>query len=450
MGDMTTGSPLKLIVHFTIPLLVGNIFQQLYSLVDTVIVGRTLGLSALGAIGAVGSLTFFVQGFILGIASGLSLILAQRFGTRNEERIHSSFVASVWIALAMVTILTVTSILFANPLLTAMNIPPELFSDSKDFFVTTMLGLAGLMFFSLLVNSLRSMGNTHQLLLFTVLSQIFNIAFDFLFILVIPLGVRGVALATILSQLIVGILCQNYLSRKVPLFKLNRNDLKMDKRELNLHLNISFPIGMQSSIISIGSIVLQLKLNGLGAAAVEGHAIGAKIENMATMPLVSFGVATATYAAQNFGAGNTERIWKGVRASSTISLIYSVIVGSLLFFFGKDLAIALFNAENGESIAYIERYFKMTSLLYVVLSLLFVFRYTLQGMGKAVAPTIAGFMEMIMRMFVPLLFTGLLGFPAIVLSHPLAWIGSVVILTYAIWLVREEDRSSRIKRFITS
>lgn len=450
MADMTTGNPLKLIIRFTIPLLLGNIVSQLYSLIDTVIVGRTLGLGALGAIGAVTGLVAFVQGFILGVASGLSLILAQRFGTRNDERIHSSFVASIWISLAFVAVLTAASMGVADFILKAINIPEAFYADGHRYFITVMLGLAVLMYYSILVNALRSMGSTTQLLFFITLSQVLNIAFDFLFILVIPMGVMGVAVATILSQFISGLLCQLYLMKKVAVFRLNRHDFKLDKREIKLHLNISLPIGIQSSIISIGSIILQLKLNGLGTMAVEGHAIGAKIESMTTMPLVSFGVATATYAAQNYGAGQIDRIWQGVKTSTIISLTYSLLVGGSLFFFGKHLAVALFNAENGDSLAYVDRYFKATALFYLVLSILFVFRYTLQGMGKSIAPTIAGFMEMIMRIVIPLSLTGLLGFQAIIFSHPMAWIGSTAALVYALWLVKRNDRSSKFKRFMTS
>lgn len=450
MKDMTVGSPWKLLIRFTIPLLMGNLFQVLYSLIDTIVIGRALGMNALGAIGAVTSLTFFVQGFILGISSGLSLILAQRFGTRDEERIRSSFVTGIWIALTMVILLTIISITFADPLLRAMNIPPGLFDDSKAYFTTAMFGLAGLMLFSLFTNVLRSMGDTNHLLIYTVLSQLLNIILDLLFVLIIPLGVRGVALATILSQIIVGFICQNYISRKIPLFKLAKHELKTDKREVRLHLNISLPIAFQSSIISVGLIVLQFKLNGLGASAVEGHAIGARIESMAVMPLVSFGVAMATFAAQNFGAGKMDRIWQGVRVSAIISVFYSIVVGGLLVFFGKDIAIWLFGANEGKSLEFIDRYFKMTASVYVLIALLLVFRYTLQGMGKSVAPTLAGFMEMGIRMAFPLFLTGLIGFPAIVLSHPMAWAGSLTILSVALWFVRKEDHSTKFKRFITS
>lgn len=447
---MTTGKPLRLIIRFVLPLLMGNIFQSLYSLVDTVIVGRSLGVSALGAIGAVASLMFFMQGFVLGVASGLSIVLAQRYGAKDEERIRSSFVTSIWISLVIVMPLMLISILFTDRFLLGMHIPAALFADGKAYFVTAMIGMAALMYFNLTCNVLRSIGDTRHLLAFTVLSQLLNILFDILFILVIPLGVVGVALATALSQMIVAIIAQNYLSKKVPLFHLQKEDLQMDKREMLLHFKVSLPIGYQNAIISIGSLILQFKLNGLGAAAVEGHSIGQKIEMMATMPLVTFGVAIATFVAQNHGAKQPDRIWEGIRKLSALAISYSAVIGGLLFFFGEDLAFGLFGTANSESIAYIDRYFKLTSPFYSILSLVFVLRYGLQGMGKAVAPTLAGLMEMIMRTLIPLLFAGSLGFSAIAFSHPLAWIGATLVLIIPLGFMRREDYSGRLKQFITS
>lgn len=447
---MTTGKPLRLIIRFILPLLMGNIFQSLYSLSDTIIVGRTLGMSSLGAIGAVSSLMFFVQGFVLGVSSGLSILLAQRFGAKNEERIRSSFASSIMISLMIVLPLMLISILFVDLFLLGMHIPVELFAEGKAYFVSAMIGLAALMYFNLMCNVLRSIGDTRHLLVFTVLSQLLNILFDFLFILVIPLGVIGVALATGLSQLLVAIIAQHYLVKTVPLFHLKKEDFRVGWKEMRVHFQISLPIGYQNSIISVGSLILQFKLNGLGAAAVEGHSIGQKIEMMATLPLVTFGIAIATFVAQNYGAKKTERIWEGIRTLSILAVSYSTVTGGLLYFFGEDLAFWLFGTANNDSVAYIDRYFKLTTPFYSILSLVFVLRYGLQGMGKAVAPTLAGFMEMIMRTLVPLTFAGSIGFSAIAFSHPLAWIGATLILIVPIGFMRNEDRSTRLKQFLTS
>lgn len=450
MIDMTTGKPVILLIKFTIPLIFGNIFQQFYSLIDTVIVGRTLGMSALGAIGAVTSLTFFLQGFMQGIASGLSLVLAQRLGTKNPERIRSSFISGLLLSALIVVLVSVSSFIFSDFLLSLMQIPTALYAESKSYFIFSIIGLAAMMLFHLMVNSLRSLGSTRQLLYFMVLSQILNIIFDYLFVIVLPLGVKGVALAIMISQLIVGIICYVYIIRKISYLAIRKQSIKLEKREVMLHLKMSLPIGVQSAIITIGAIILQLMLNTLGTAPVEAHAIGQRIEGMVVMPLLSIGIAIATFAAQNAGAGLMSRVWQGIRLSMIIALSYSFAIGLLLFFFGATLSKTLFGAENPETLLYIERYLQFTTPFYMVLSILFVIRYTLQGIGKAVAPTLAGIMETVIRIIIPLSLTGLFGYSGIVMSHPVAWIGSTAILCYAFWLVKQNDVGSQFKRFMTS
>lgn len=448
MTDMTIGKPLTLLIKFTIPLIIGNLFQQLYSLVDTIIVGRTLGLSALGAIGAVGSLTFFLQGFLQGIASGLSLVLAQRLGTKDAGRIRSSFVASLFLSLIFVLVISILGLIYSDFLLGIMQIPAALYPDSRKYFVFSIIGLTGMMLFHVMINSLRSLGSTRQLLYYMILSQVLNIIFDFIFVIVLPLGVAGVALAMALSQALVGIICYIYLSQKISYFRIKKEDLLFEVKEMALHAKLSLPIGIQSAIITTGAIILQLMLNTLGSSPVEAHAIGQRIESMVVMPLISFGVAMATFAAQNAGAGLMERVWQGIRGSLVISLSYSLIVGLLLFFYGTDLSQLLFGADNPETLEYIQRYLQFTTPFYTVLSILFIVRYTLQGLGKVVAPTLAGLMEMIMRVLIPVSLTGIMGFSGIVLSHPLAWIGSTVILVYAVYLVKKNDVRSQFKRFM--
>lgn len=446
MIDMTTGKPVILLIKFTIPLIFGNIFQQFYSLIDTVIVGRTLGMSALGAIGAVTSLTFFLQGFMQGIASGLSLVLAQRLGTKDPERIRSSFISGLLLSALIVVLVSVSSFIFSDFLLSLMQIPTALYVESKSYFIFSIIGLAAMMLFHLMVNSLRSLGSTRQLLYFMVLSQILNIIFDYLFVIVLPLGVKGVALAIMISQLIVGIICYVYIIRKISYLAIRKQSIKLEKREVMLHLKMSLPIGVQSAIITIGAIILQLMLNTLGTAPVEAHAIGQRIEGMVVMPLLSIGIAIATFAAQNAGAGLMSRVWQGIRVSMIIALSYSFAIGLLLFFFGATLSKTLFGAENPETLLYIERYLQFTTPFYMVLSILFVIRYTLQGIGKAVAPTLAGIMETVIRIIIPLSLTGLFGYSGIVMSHPVAWIGSTAILCYAFWLVKQNDVGSQFKR----
>lgn len=450
MIDMTSGKPLTLLIRFTIPLILGNLFQQLYSLVDTMIIGRNLGVGALGAIGAVTSLTFFLQGFMQGVASGLSLVLAQRLGTKDAGRIRSSFIASLLLSLVIVLAVSVLGFLFSDVLLAMMQIPAAFYPESKDYFIYSIIGLTGMMLFSVMMNSLRSLGSTKQLLYFMILSQVLNIMFDFLFVVILPFGVKGVASAMFFSQTIVGLVCYLYLSREISYFKVRKEDFVFDRREMNLHMKLSVPIGIQSAIISVGAIVLQLMLNTLGSSPVEAHAIGQRMEMMVVMPLISFGVAMATFAAQNAGAGLMERVWQGIKGSLIISVSYSFVMSIILFFYGAKLSQLLFGADNPETFAYIGRYLQLTSPFYMVLSVLFVVRYTLQGIGKTIAPTLAGITEMLVRVIIPIALTRFAGFSGIVSSHAVAWIGSTVVLVYALSLVKKNDVGSRFKRFMVS
>lgn len=446
MKDMTIGSPFKHVIYFTIPLLLGNFAQQLYTLADTVIVGRTLGTSALGSIGAVVSLIFFIQGFAIGVGSGLSIVLAQRFGSKNEQRIHDSYVTSIGISFVFSVVISIVSILLSDTLLTALKIPQPLYSDSKAYFTTAMFGLIIVMGFHLFSNVMRAMGSTKTLLWYSVLSYALNFLLDVILIVVFSFGVVGVAIATMLSQLIVSVLIFRHLSKRYPVLKLNKNDWKLKGDELRLHLTISVPIGLQNSIISIGNIVLQFKLNELTLGNIEAHAIATRLEGMVTAPMMTIGVATATFVAQNYGAGLTDRIWQGIRTSLILSVTYGFFMGGLVYFKGSTIVAWLVGATNEATTNSIEAYFKMTALFYVFLAVLFVLRYSLQGMGRTIAPTISGLVEMGIRSFVPLIFVGTFGFPAIAYSHPLAWFSTMTILLISTYLFMKNDRNKWWKR----
>lgn len=440
MKDMTVGSPFKHVLYFTIPLLIGNVAQQLYTLADTMIVGRTLGTGALGAIGAVASLIYFIQGFVTGMGSGLSIVLAQRFGSKNEARIHASYITSMWIAFVVVTLFSVVGILLADRLLLTMNIPPELYDNSKAYFLMTMIGLNVMVGFFLLSNVMRAMGSTTPLLFFTILSHVLNFLLDIILIRVFSFGVIGVAIATIISQLTVSIVMFRYLSSRYPVLKLNKSDWRLRTEELRDHITISFPIGLQNAIISIGNIILQIKLNELTLENIEGHAIATRLEGMVTAPLLTIGMATATFVAQNYGAGKLDRIWQGIRTSLGISLVYSSLVGGFMYFKGSEAAKWLVGASNAGTLESIDNYYKMTAFFYGFLAILFVLRFSLQGMGRTVAPTVSGILEMGIRSFVPLVFVGSIGFPAIAYSHPLSWGSTAIIMATAILLIAKEER----------
>lgn len=308
---MTSGNPAKLIVMFTIPLLIGNIFQQLYSMADTLIVGRTIGVHALAAVGCTGSISFLILGFAMGVSSGLSIITAQKFGASDERGVRRSVVTGALISLAVTVILTAISVPLARQILQWMRTPEEIIDDAYKYIVVILMGIIASMLFNFLSNIIRALGDSRTPLFFLIIACIVNIILDFTFILLLKMGVAGAAWATIFSQLLSAFMCLLYIRKNLPILHLSREDWEVSWIDFKQHLRIALPMGFQMSIIAIGAVVLQFVLNGLGAVAVAAFSAAQKIDQIANQPMNSFGMTMATYAAQNYGAGKIDRIKKG-------------------------------------------------------------------------------------------------------------------------------------------
>lgn len=429
--DMTTGSPVKLILLFTLPLLIGNLFQQLYSMADTFIMGRTLGVNALAAVGCTGSLTFFILGFAQGLTSGFSIVMAQRFGARDMEGVRRSFAASIVLSAAVTVFLTLISVFGARGLLILLHTPAEIIEDAYWYIVIIFGGIGASMLFNLLSNVLRALGDSRTPLIFLVIACILNIGLDFLLILAFGMGVAGAAVATVAAQLFAGLLCILYIVKGFPALHLSRKDFQLTGSEYGVHLRIGLPMGFQSSIIAIGALILQFTLNNLGALSVAAYTAAQKVDNIATMPMMSFGMTMATYAGQNYGAGNMERIKKGVTQCAVISVTFSIVMGLVNIFFGHILA-GFFVSGQPEVIEQARIYLIINGSTYFILALLFIFRYTLQGLGQSLVPTVAGIMELVMRSFAAVILAGIWGFAGACVANPLAWLGSCVPLTIAL------------------
>ncbi|MCR1839424.1 MATE family efflux transporter [Murimonas intestini] len=429
--NLTTGQPAKLIVLFTIPLLIGNLFQQFYSMADTLIVGRTIGVNALAAVGCTGSITFFILGFAQGLSSGLSIITAQRFGAQDEEGIRRSAAASIMISLCVTIILTALAIPLTMPLLRMLQTPEEIIGDAYQYLVIIFIGTGACVLFNLLSNLVRALGDSRTPLYFLVIACVLNIGLDFLCILGFNMGVAGAACATILAQLVSGILCIVYIKKKLPLLWLTRDDFRIRRWEIAVHLKVGLPMAFQTSIIAIGSLILQFALNGLGAVSVAAYTAAQKIDMLATLPMSSFGTTMATYAAQNYGAQKYARIRKGVFQCAVISVSFAVAMGLVNTFAGYQLVEIFVGGGQKQVLSLAEVYLRVNGSMYFVLSLLFIFRFTLQGLGKGLVPTIAGIMELVMRAFAAVVLAGAFGFAGACWANPLAWLGACVPLAIA-------------------
>lgn len=440
--SMTEGGPARLILLFTLPLLGGNLFQQLYNMMDTLIVGRTLGVNALAAVGCTGSIMFLIIGFVQGLTSGMSIVTARYFGAQDMDDVRRSFAANIVLGAGITIVLTAVSVPFARPILRAMHTPASIIDDAYAYIVIIYAGVFAAMVFNVLSNVLRALGDSRTPLLFLIIASLLNIALDLAFILLAGIGVAGAALATVLAQTVSGALCVIYIKKRFPILHVKREDFHVRAGFLWQHARIGLPMGFQASIIGIGVIILQVVLNGQGETSVAAYTAAQKIEQLICSPLSSFGLTMATYGAQNYGAGKISRIRTGVRRCAAMSLGYTVIIMCIATFAGGAL-VSLFVQDSPDVIALAQQYLFITSLFYAPLSVLYILRYTLQGLGQGIVPTIAGMMELIMRAAGCMLLAAPWGFGGISLAYALAWPGSMTPLIIAYVFTMRRLRCAR-------
>ena len=433
--NMTEGEPARLIFFFALPLVAGNMMQQLYAFIDTLIVGRFLGVNALAAVGCTGSLMFLTLGFIMGFCTGVTIYTGQRFGAGDHAGVRQSAAACILLGVAVVLTLTAIVLPLTGTLLVLMETPPEIMDGAYDFISIVFAGLVIFLLLYLQNCLIRALGDSKMPTILLAVTLGINIALEPVAILVLGWGIPGAAGATVFSQGIGALLFWIYIRSRVPALHTRWADWKPDCAVLMAHLRMGLPMAFQSSVIAIGAIILQVALNNLGALPVAAYAATQKIDAVAVMPMLSFGYAMAAYTAQNYGAQKYERIRMGVRACLKMSMAFAVGIGILLIAFGTfflELFVGADAAGAEEVIAYGHTYLVVTGSTYTILALLLVYRNVLQGLGQSVVPTIAGVMELIMRAGAALLLCAPLGFLGACLANPLAWIGAAipVVLAY--------------------
>ena len=427
--NMTEGNPARLIFFFALPLVAGNMMQQLYAFVDTLIVGRFLGVNALAAVGCTGSLMFLTLGFIMGFCTGVTIYTGQRFGAGDAQGVRRS--AAACVVLGILAVLTLTAIILplTRSLLLLMETPAEIIDGAQDFISIVFAGLTIFLLLYLQNCLIRSLGDSTTPTIFLAVTLAINVALEPVAILVLGWGIPGAALATVFSQAIGAVLFFVYIWRRVPALHTRWTDWKPDRAVLMAHLRMGLPMAFQASVIAFGAIILQVALNNLGTISVAAYAATQKIDAVAVMPMLSFGYALAAYTAQNYGAQKYERIRMGVRACLKMSMAFAVGIGALLIAFGSHVLALFVGADAAgaeEVIAYGETFLLVNGSTYVILALLLVYRNVLQGLGQSVIPTIAGAMELLMRAAAAIFLCTYLGFFGACLANPLAWIGAAV------------------------
>lgn len=448
--DMTVGSPTRLILFFSIPLLIGNIFQQLYNMVDTIIVGRCIDENALAAVGLTGPMSFLVIGFVMGLSSGFAVLVAQRFGAKDEEGMRHCVGILIILAVTVTVAVTLLAVIFTRPLLRAINTPKELFEQSYQYIVTIFTGIFATVFYNVLACILRALGDSRTPLYFLMVSSVLNIGLDFLFIVNFGLGVMGAALATVLSQAVSGVCCFLYIARRYPVLRLSKKDFRWDFKLAAKHMGIGLPMAFQFSITAIGVIVLQGAINLFGESKIAAYAAASKVEQLVSQPAGTFGVTMANFSGQNLGAGRVDRVRKGVRQASVLTLCFAVFGMIILLTCGEPLTRLFIKEDAGmvdEIIQASMHYLRICAAFFPFLFMIFIYRNAMQGIGHSFMPLMGGVVELVVRCAAALVLPGLLGFTGVCLAGPLAWLSAAVLLCISYFVViRQVERQYGGKR----
>lgn len=429
--DMTVGKPASVIINFTIPILVGNIFQQFYNMADAIIVGRCVGNRALAAVGSTGTFMFLIYGLVTGMTVGFTVSTAQRFGAGDMDGMRKSVASAIKLAAIVTALMTAVTMIFMRPMLRLMNTPSDIFDDAYSYIMIICAGIAAQVFYNMLSAILRALGNSKTPLYFLILSALLNIGLDLVFIKVFGMGAAGAAYATVISQLIAGIASFIYIITKVPLLHLKKEDWAYDRVLVGNQLKVGFPMALQYSITAIGTTMVQAALNKLGSTAVASYTAAGKIEQIAGQAYVAIGTTMATYCAQNRGAGRIDRIKEGFKSATCMGFIYSIIAGALIFFFGKYMTYLFVSEDISEVIGYVDTYLRCISLFFIPLTIVNVHRNGIQGMGFGVLPMMAGVAELIGRGVASVVAAHYRSYIGICMGGPAAWVLAAALL---IWM----------------
>lgn len=431
--DLTKGEPLKLILLFSIPLLIGNIFQQLYNIADLVIVGRLLGVEAFAAIGATAPLFFLIMFVIIGLTNGFAVVTGQRYGAKDIDGVKNSVVISTILSIAVTFIFSFVCSILMVPILHWMNIPQNIYYNAFWYIEVIVIGLIATTIYNLLASIIRALGDSKTPLYFLIVASVFNVVFALVFIKIFHLGVPGSAFAVVLSQGFSAILCLLFIKYKFPILHLKKTDwlIKFDEKFYNSayeHLRVGIPMALQFSIIGVGIIIIQSVCNTFGSNVIAAVTAALRIEQIATLPMMSFGVALASYVAQNFGARKFKRIRLGVIKTSTINVILSISMALVMRFWGTDIIREFIGSATCEIINIAHQYLLISTIFYFFLAQIFIYRNALQGMGETFFPLVACVAELVMRAFAAIYLAMKFGYIGIFYSGPIAWISASTIL----------------------
>ena len=439
---MTTGNPLKNILIFAIPIMMSGLIQQGYNVADTYIAGRFISANALASIGSVGPMSSLLMGFCMGVTGGFAIPIAQAFGAGDKKRTNHYAGNAISLTIIISLVIMSLSLFLVKPILTLLGTPQEIFYDARLYVSIIYAGAIFTTLYNVMASILRALGDSKAPLKFLTITAILNVFLNYFTIAILGMGVEGAAISTVLSQFVSCILCVIYIRSRKEMLNITKEDFVIKKSTALLMLKMGLPMSLQFSITGIGSMVLQSTINTYGASVVAGFTIANKPELLANIPLSATGVACATFAGQNYGAGRMDRVRQGARSAIAFAGSMSVVMSTILYFFGGKIAQIFVDGANAETINAAHTYLKVIAVFYFALAVLFVFRNTLQGIGKTYVSMIAGVSELVGRVVAALILSKLFGFFGVCLASPLAWICADIplLLIYYIKVIKKQDR----------
>ena len=420
--DMTSGNPLKLIIGFAIPMFLGMLFQQFYSMVDTVIVGKFLGVGPLAGVGSTSSLNFLVIGFCTGVCNGFAIPVSQMFGAKRDSELRRFVANSAWLCVIFSVVITTAIVACCRPLLTLMHTPEDIFEYAYVYIVIIFLGIPTTFLYNVTAAIIRSLGDSRSPVVFLAIASGSNIVLDIVFIVAFHMGVEGPALATVISQGISGLLSLFYMKKKFEILRISKEEWKMRGSYMKTLCYMGIPMGLQYSVTAIGTLVIQAAINGFGSMTVAGVTAAQRINAFISCPIEAIGATMAPYSGQNMGAGKLDRVGKGLRDASLLGFVISAVLFVFVLLTGKQLSLLFLDTADAQVVAYSYRFLVFTAAGYCLLVLVNTVRFTIQGMGFSVFAITSGVLEMIARSLAGLVVVPLIGYTGICLAHPMAWI----------------------------
>lgn len=427
--SLTEGKILKSLVIFAIPILIGNIFQQLYNVADTAIIGNVLGDQALAAVGATSALYSLVIGFANGITNGFSVVLARVFGEKDEEKLKQTSALIYFLTVIISIILTLASVISLHSILVMLKTPENILPKTESYLHIILTFAIVTMLYNMFSGILRAIGDSKTPLYFLLLSSALNVGLDFLFVKGLNRGIGGAAEATVIAQIVSVSLCIVYIWKKCPVLKFSMRYLKWDKALVKELLLTGFSMGLMLVVVSIGSVALQSAVNSLGEQIIAAHTAARKIDEIFMMPLGTLATAAATFASQNFGAGKYDRVYKGIKDAVLIAIGWSACAILIVFAIGKYMVKWLTGTSDVEIISNALMYMKINIVFFLVLSILLVLRSSLQGVGRKIVPVLGSGVELILKFGAVNIITNRLGYFGVCILEPIIWgISAIMVL----------------------